>query len=236
MALDKFLFFPNGEVKITYSWGSKETEYESGYKKYKRQRVSAKKKYSFTVSGLTKDMERLIRFYNDHKGQYKPFLFGYDGEEEACYFSDVLNITRLYENATPVGFRCTVDLSVKKQRKKYGTPTENDTLPAPHGSVKHSIDHNVQVLEMGAEGRRIKSSYPHERLSCDWSGLKKDRDKIIELFNSHCRIPLLMKKGGAVYRVILPDSLEVTDLREQQNIVGYKASMDLEIVNEKEHR
>jgi hypothetical protein len=236
MALDKFLFFPYGDVKITYAWGSKETEYESGYKKYKRVRIASKKKYSFTVSGLTKDMERLIRFYNDHQGQYKPFLFEYDGIEEVCYFSDVLNITRLYECATPVGFKCEVGLSVKKQKTKYGAPLETNMLPAPYGEIKHSIDHNVQVLEMGAEGRRIKSTYPHEKLSCNWSGLKKDRDRIINLFNSHCRIPLLMKKGSKVYKVILPDSLEITDRREQQRIVGYKTSMDLEVVNDKEHR
>ena len=236
MALDKFLFFPRGEVKVTYSWGSKETEYESGYKKYKRTRIASKKKYSFTVSGLTKDMERLIRFYNDHKGQYKAFLFEYDGIEEVCHFSDVLNITRMYECSTPIGFKCTIDLSVEKQKKRYGLPSETDMLPSPHGEVKQSIDHNVQVLEMGAEGRRIKSTYPHEKLSCNWSGLKKDRDKIIDLFNSHCRIPLLMKKGGSIYKVILPDSIEIKDLREQQKIVGYKTSMDLEVVNDKEHR
>ena len=45
-----------------------------------------------------------------------------------------------------------------------------------------------------------------------------------------------MKKGGKVYKVILPDSLEITDRREQQRIVGYKTSMDLEVVNDKEHR
>lgn len=236
MALDKFLFFPYGEVKITYSWGSKETEYESGYKKYKRTRITSKKKYSFTISGLTKDMERLIRFYNDHKGQYKPFLFEYDEIEEICHFSDVLNITRLYECAVPVGFKCEVSLSVKKQRRRYGSPSETDILPPPHGEIKQSIDHNVQVLEMGAEDRRIKSTYPHEKLSCNWSGLKKERDKVIDLFNSHCRVPLLMKKGGKTYKVMFPDSLEITDIREQQRIVGYKTSMDLEVVNENEHR
>ena len=236
MALDKFLFFPYGEVKITYSWGSKETEYESGYKRYKRTRITSKKKYSFAISGLTKDMERLVRFYNDHKGQYKPFLFEYDGIEEICHFSDVLNITRLYECAVPVGFKCEVSLSVKKQRRRYGSPSETDILPPPHGEIKQSIDHNVQVLEMGAEDRRIKSTYPHEKLSCNWSGLKRERDKVIDLFNSHCRVPLLMKKGGKTYKVIFPDSLEITDIREQQRIVGYKTSMDLEVVNENEHR
>ena len=236
MALDKFLFFPYGSVKITYSWGNKETEYENGFKKYKRQRVLPKKKYSFTVSGLTKDMERLLRFYNEHNGQYKPFLFEYDGTEEACYFSDVLNVTRLYECARPVGFSCNIDLTVKKQMARYFSPSESDVLPAPHGEVKHSIDWNVQVLEMGADGRRPKGTYPHEKMSCNWSGLKKERDTIIGLFNSHCKIPLTMKKGGVIYKVMFPDSLEITDLREQQEIVGYKTSMDLEIVNENEHR
>lgn len=230
-SVGNFDFVPVGTVKLSYAWSSKDTTFENGSKQYRRTRVKSKKTMGFTINGHgIGSLEKFIDFYNNQFGQLNPFWFTYDGVKELCYFSDTISPKIHMECGKIVGFECDVSLEVDDQSTSYSTPSEDDVLPSPHGNITRSIDWNIQVLELGATGRRAKSKKPIEKLTCSFSGLKKDRDKIISLFNSHCKTPLILRYNGKDVKVKFPDSLEITDKREGTNIVGYECQIELEVV------
>lgn len=228
--IDTFSFVPHGDVKVSYSWASQEYTSEDGTKKYKRTRIKPKKTYSLSITGIYETMNKLIDFYSAHHGQADPFYFVYDGIKELCYFSEILTVKQTVSMGTIQEFSCSVALEVDDQVTMYPSPLETDVLPKPYNDFTRSIDWNVQVLEMGKSDRRRKSLVAHEKLNATWSGLKDERDKLIVLFNSHCRVPLTVTYDGKATKVILPDSIEITDKRSCGEIVGYTCTMELELV------
>lgn len=230
MAIDTFTLIPYGKVKVSYAWSSDEYESENGTKLYRRKRIHAKKTYSFTIQGIREDMDKLMDFYNAHHGQLDPFFFEYDGIKDLCYFSSTLAVKQTVAMKEIQMFSCDVALEVKAQSVSYPDASTDDILPSPYKDFTRTIDWNVQVLEMGATDRRAKSDRKHEKLNATWSGLKPERDTMIKLFNSHCRVPLKMEYDHNIISVILPDTMEITDYREGHNIVGYECQMEVEIV------
>lgn len=228
MALDKFPFAPKN-VKITYTWSSREFEFESMEKQCPRTRIKAKKTYSFSVAGT--NVREFIDFYNSQQGLLNPFLFTYDGVQELCYFSEAIAPKIYRECGKIVGFECDVSLEVDSQKASYSVPSESDQLPRPHGEFTYNSDWGTQVLEMGATQRRLKSPKAREKVTVNFSGTKDERDKIINLFNSHCRMPLILPMGNKTYKVRFPDSLTITDKREIKTIVGYETQLELEVLD-----
>ncbi len=229
--MDKFNITPIGDVKITYDWGSEEITFESSVKQYKRRRIHAKKTYAFTVSGI--DLPALVKFYNDQRGQEKPFYFTYDGITEICYFGAPINPKCKRENGMVMGYSCDIILEVEKQEHDYPAPNEHDVLPLPHGDTEEKLDWNTHIVSLGVLTRRgNRTQTPVRTVSCTWCGLKEDRDKIIELFNSHGRIPLELRYDGGRYKVILPGKLEITDHRELKTIVGFECQMDVQVIKQ----
>lgn len=235
MALGEFTFPIRGDVKISYQWGNKETEFESGLKQYPRKRIRAKKSYSFKMSGTKSSLESLVNFYNDQRGLLRPFWFAYDGKRELCHFGNALDPQLIRELGKVVGFTCEVVLNVEKQTVSYPTPSESDILPKPRKEVTHTIDWNTQTIDMGAVGYRWKQKTPTEKLSVKFSGKKPIRDTIISLFNSHCKTPLKIEIDEQTYSVMFEDKLDITDKREGQSIIGFECSMDLEVVRHGKH-
>ena len=230
MAIDTFTLIPYGKVKISYAWSSDEYESENGTKLYRRKRVHAKKTYSFTVQGIREDMDKLLAFYDKQHGQLNPFFFEYDGIKDLCYFSNVLTVKQSVAMKEIQMYSCEIALEVKAQSVLYPDASTEDMLPSPYKDFTRTVDWNVQVLEMGATDRRAKSNRKHEKLNATWSGLKPERDTMIKLFNSHCRVPLKMDYDHNIISVILPDTMEITDYREGKTIVGYECQMEVEIV------
>lgn len=228
MALDEFKFAPKS-VKINYAWSNREFEFESMEKQHPRTRIKAKKTYSFTVAGT--NIDEFIGFYNDHHGLLDPFYFTYDGVKELCYFSEAIAPKIYRECGTIVGFECEVSLEVDSQKASYSAnPLETDMLPRPHGEITRKYDWGTQIVEMGASQRRMKSPKARETITAKFSGAKSDRDKIIDLFNTHCKMPVILPMGNKQYRVMFPDSLTITDKREIKNIVGFETELELEVV------
>ena len=231
MALDEFTFKPYGDVKISYTWGSGEFTFEDASKQYPRRRVKAKKAYTFTIRYARKErLERFVKFYNDHKGQLDPFMFTYDGVKEMCYFSSSISPKLYVENKEIVCYECEVNLEVDSQVSNYPSALETDVLPSPRGTVTHEYDWATKVVEMVKSDRMMTSPKAREKFTAEWSGTKKTRDIIIKLFNSHCRMPLIFRHDGKEYKVRFPDSIEITDKREIQKIVGFSTSIELEVV------
>ena len=227
--MDTFPFIPNGKVKVSYDWQSKEKTFEDKSTQYVRKRIHAAKTYSFHIGGT--DFARLVNFYNSHRGQLDSFYFVYDNNTEECYFSSALNPKIHRENGKAVAYDCEVSLTVIKQTRKYAAPKETDMLPSLRNEVTHSYDWGTDLINFGvATQRRMTREKPKTVLSGEWTGSKANRDKVISIFNSHCRTPASIKYGGKVLKVILPDKLEITDLREQTVIVGFECSVDLEVI------
>lgn len=228
--MDIFPVVPKGEVKTTYQWNSKIITFESEKKSYYRKRIKAKKTYSFTVSGTKFNL--LVDFYNKQKGLLVPFYFTYDGITELCHFSQAISPKYIRELGSTKAYSCDVSLEVVKQASSYPSPNGNDMLPPARGELNVEYNWNTSVLTLGENtDRREKSSKVFRKITGNWSGSKKDRDLIISLFNSHCRSPLKFNFDGNIVNVMFPDSLEITDIREMSTIVGYKCSIELEVVD-----
>ncbi len=220
---------PMGNVRITYSWNNKEIQFESLRYQYLRRRVKPRKTYSFTVAGL--DLKKLVQFYNDCHGLKDSFQFTYDGVTEECHFAQAINPTVKREGGIIKAYECAVSLEVVTQKTKYGTPSENDVLPNVYGGTSKSYDWHTKVVSMGQSKRyRAMGNKPVEKISGTWCGLKPERDRLIALFNSHCKIPLKLKFNGEVVKVRFPDSLNIIDHRELKDIIGYECQMELEVV------
>lgn len=232
MALDSFDFIPHGEVKISYEWATEKTESEDGSVKWLRKRIHAKKTYIITIGGRKDDYERLVSFYNSHKGQLLPFIFTYDGIKEVCYFASTLNMKTKFEMKKLVGFTCEISLEVDKQTGFYGVGSENDILPAGHGEIVEEYDWDTTVYTTSSTQRRLKNKKPVRKMSVTFSGRKADRDRLIKLYNTHEMRPLIYISDGKAYKVRFPASITITDYREMKEIVGYKTTIDLEVLDE----
>ena len=227
--MDTFDFTPYGNVNITYEWSTQAVTFEDGTKQCFRQRVHAKKTYNFTISGM--DLPRLVKFYNKQKGMEKPFYFTYDGVTEVCYFAAAINPKCKRENGIVMGFSCEVGLEVEKQESVYPLPSTSDMLPRPWGDTDEQYNWNTKVVSIGQVTKRgNKQGTPTRTISGKWCGLKEDRDKLIALFNSHCRMPLKLPYNGGAWSVVFPDKIIVTDHRELKNIVGFECQMELEVI------
>ena len=135
------------------------------------------------------------------------------------------------ENGKIVAYSCEVSLEVEKQAKTYPVASESDVLPAPYGATDEQYNWNTQVVSMGVKSAwRNRQSKATRTIAGKWSGLKKDRDLLINLFNSHCRVPLTLRYNGETLKVMFPDKLEIKDKRELKTIVGYECQMELEVV------
>ena len=227
--MDRFPFVPRGKVTVTYDWQSKSKEFEDKTIQYIRRRIHAAKSYSFTIQG--KNYQRLVDFYNNHRGQLDPFYFVYDDAVEVCRFSNSLNPTLHRENGKTLGFSCDIGLTVEKITKKFPKPLETDLLPPLRNAVSQSYDWETGVVTYGAKSDyRLTRTKPKVTISGKWSGGKRDRDKIIKIFNSHSRKPASIKYEGKTLKVIMPDKLAVNDFREVGDIVGFECDVDLEVV------
>ena len=227
--MDVFSIPPKGEVSIVYEWSSNPVEFENYTKQYYRRRIHAKKTYAFTVSG--RDIKKLIDFYNKHRGLQDPFYFTYDGVTEVCYFSQAINPKCIRENGVIKAYSCNVGLEVDRQVTQYPVAQESDELPIPRGETDQSLDWHTQLVTAGQRTERMaRQTKPIRTIAGKWSGLKPERDKLISLFNSHCRVPLTFRYNGEVLKVVFPDKLEIKDKRELKTIVGYECQMELEVV------
>ena len=231
MALDKFKLSPKGNVQISLSWGSKKIDFQSGKYQILRKRIYAKKSYQFTVSGLTKDLEWLTSFYNSHYGQLKPFLFEYDGNVETVYFGGSLQLEVKREVGKIVGFSASITLDLDHRTATTSKALESDVLPRASGNISKTIDWNTKIYTSSSTTRRKERNTPETKLSANFKGSKKERDKIIALYESHEMIPLLFYYNNEKIKVRFPDSITLTDYREIKNIVGYSCDMDLEVVD-----
>lgn len=229
--LDTFKLNPRGNVEITLSWAPTRVEFMSGKSQFMRRRIHAQKSYSFTVSGTRKDMDWLIQFYNDHRGQFDPFYFEYDGNKEVVYFGEALKVKAKREVGVIVGFEATLSLELdSRQGLVTYHASESDTLPEATAPVTYMSDWNTKVDSQNATARRMEYTAPRQKLSVKFRGLKKDRDKIMRIYESHEMKPCLFPLDGKLVKVRLPESVTFIDYREIKQIVGYSCEMDLEMV------
>ena len=227
--MEVFKFTPYGDVTIGYQWDSKAMASENYTKQYYRRRIHAKKTYSFTVSGL--QLAELVKFYDRHKGLLEPFYFTYDGVTEVCYFAQAINPRCKRENGVIKAYSCEVALEVDRQVTAYPAALETDELPAPYGETDQVFDWHTQLVTAGQRTeRRARQTKPVRTITGKWSGLKPERDRLIRLFNAHCRVPLTFRYNGEVLKVVFPDKLEIKDKRELKTIIGYECQMELEVV------
>ena len=225
-----FPFVPVGKVSVTYDWQSKNKEFENKSVQYMRRRIHAAKSYSFKVRG--KDLNKLITFYNNHRGQLDTFSFAYDGQIEVCRFSNSLNPTLYREGGRTVGFECEIGLLVEGVTTVYPAPAETDLLPPLKNAVTKTYDWETGAVTYGVKtDYRLVRTKPKVTISGKWAGKKQDRDTIIKLFNSHSRKPASIRYEGEIIKVIMPDKLVITDLRETGTVVGFECSVDLEVVS-----
>ena len=229
---DTFRLNPRGQVKINLSWSPKRTDFMSGKTQIQRRRINAKKSYSFTVCGGRKDYDWLIKFYNEHYGQLKSFSFTYDGITETVYFGSALQVKVKREVGVIVGFTAEVSLDIDKRGiVAKAVPLESDELPRATANVTYSSDWNTKVYTQGSSTKRRKEyEKPREKLSVKFVGGKRERDRVIGLYESHEMTPCLFPYDGKMVKVRLPEAITVTDYREIKQIVGYSCEMDLEIV------
>lgn len=228
--LQVFKLNPKGKVKMSLAWNPKQSDFMSGRTQHQRRRINAKKSYAFTVCGGRKDYDWLMEFYNAHYGQLKPFLFNYDGKQEEVYFGSALSVKIKREVGSIVGFSADVTLDLDKRGKVSKiSPSESDELPKARPDVTRSVDWRTKIYGANATNRRKEYSEPVEKLSVKFQGTKKERDRLIALYESHEMLPCLFPFDGKLVKVRLPDSITITDYREIKNIVGYSCDMDLEI-------
>ena len=96
--------------------------------------------------------------------------------------------------------------------------------------MTYSSDWNTKVYTTSSTQRRLENESPTRKLSVKFSGGKKERDKVISLYESHEMTPCLFPYDGKMVKVRLPESITITDYREIKNIIGYSCEMDLELV------
>lgn len=228
--MDKvFDISPLGNVKISYSWNNKDIQFESTKKQYLRRRIKPLKIYSFTVAGL--DLRKLVSLYKDCHGTKDSFKFTYDGVTEDCHFAQAINPQVKRENGIIKAYSCDVVIEVESQKTNYPAPKTNDVLPNVYSDTQRSYDWETTVVSLGQSKRyRAHGKKAKEKISGKWCGIKQERDKIISLFNSHCKIPLKFKFNGEILNVRLPDKIEIIDHRELKRIVGYECQMELEVI------
>ena len=204
----------------------------SGRQQIRRKRINAKKSYSFTVSGSRKDFDYLIEFYNNHYGQLKPFIFKYDGNSEEVYFGSALSVKVKREVGEIIGFSAELSLDIDKRGTvKKITPSETDKLPNSRGEITYSSDWNTKVDAKNVTKRRKEYVKPRQKLTVTFRGNKKNRDRLIELYESHASMPLLFPYDGKMMKVRFPDSISITDYREVNKIVGYECQTELEVLD-----
>ena len=228
---DVFKLNPKGEVEINLSWSPQRIDFLSGKAQLLRRRINAKKSYSFKVCGGRKDYDWLLDFYDSHRGQFDGFYFDYDGKREVVFFGEALKVKVKRENGIIVGFTASISLELDHRGKVTKKPAkETDELPKATANVTYSSDWNTKVYTTSSTQRRLENESPTRKLSVKFSGGKKERDKVISLYESHEMTPCLFPYDGKMVKVRLPESITITDYREIKNIIGYSCEMDLEIV------
>lgn len=231
--LDTFDFIPHGDVKITYSWDSEQINFLNGYLQIHRKRIRAIKTYELTIAGTVDTLQKLHDFYDKQNGCLETFYFTYDGVKEVCRFTSKLDITQKLELHKTVFFTTKVVLRVIQQAKVYRGENLSPVFDFPFtNEVKETTDWNTKMVVMGAENAMKTYSIPIHTFSFNLSGLKNERDKLIEFYNVFGDFTLLkFGYSGQFHRVTMPKSITITDKRESGVVVGYKATMDLTSVN-----
>lgn len=228
---DVFRLNPKGDVEINLSWGPERIDFLSGKCQLLRRRIYAKKSYSFVVCGGRKDYDWLIKFYNDHRGQFDGFYFDYDGKREVVFFGNSLKVKVKRENGIIVGFKATIELELDHRSNVNIRPAgESDELPKATADVSYSFDWNTKVYTTSSTERRLENETPTRKLSVKFKGGKRERDRVISLYESHEMTPCLFPYDGKMVKVRLPETITITDYREIKQIIGYSCEMDLEIV------
>lgn len=233
-SMDVFPFTPVGDVKISLSWNDKEVAFDNGSKQYVRKRIHARKSYAFSVCGAADfktNLESLLKFYNDHRGLKDTFLFDYDGKMQTVRFSAAITPKCYRENGKIVTYQCDVTLDVLRQGEPKVAPTYDDILPVPQSKTEESYDWQTGKVELGAmTDYYTKRDTPLRKITGTWSGLKKERDKVLRIYDTYGKHPVAFENNGETLRVMLPDKLEVTDHREAGEVVGYQCQMELTVV------
>ncbi len=226
--------FPRGEVTYALDWSSFDVTFYNGRVQKNRKKIHPSRTLSFTVSGSRKDWEYLRDFYNEHHGCLMPFLFNYDGNILQCRFAEKITLIQKRELKNIIGFEALVVLTVDNQKSPYNTLPKIKQFDIPiRGQIEDEIDWNTNILDMLVKGRGETWKIPVHRFTFSLSGTKKERDKLIQMYDMYGDfVPIEFPANDEIYKCFMPPTLEITDIREGQKIVGYRAEMTLTSVNE----
>ncbi len=220
---------PRGEVQNIYSWESKEIQFYNGMVVHNRKRARAKKMLSFVVYGKENMLVYLRDFYDRHHGLLDKFYFNYDGVKETCQFAEKITFKQLREVKTIVGYSAEIKLQVDRSKVLYQGLPEFAEFDFPiRGTIEDTDDWNTNILETLANAREKTWNTPIHTFTFNMNGKKAERDRLLALYNRYGDFsPLQFINHGNIYSVYMPSELTVTDIREMQNIVGYKCQMTL---------
>lgn len=219
---------PRGEVSVTYTWGSTSVDYQTGSVQKHRNRIKAKKNFTFTVSGTKEKMDYLLSTYDKYKGLYDRFIFEYDDVKDICTFSEKIQVIEKRELKKIVGFECEIKIAADTQSSSYEYDDDNIFPFTPRGEVSEEVEWNTNVLDMGAPARMTTFTIPRRKFVFKVSGLKKDRQKLINLYNVYGDFtPIIFKYRGQEFECYFSESLTIVDKREIDKIVGFEAEIEL---------
>lgn len=231
--LDTFNVRPRGDVTHSFAWNSTEVKYWNGRVQHNRKRVKPLHTMSFTVSGLSEDLEYVSNFYDAHHGCLDPFYFVYDGKKETCYFSEKVTVRQNRELNKIIGYEMSVSLRIDHSTYDAQDIPEKPRFNFPIlGKIEDSSDWNTNLLDMLVVGREKTYDIPVHEFSFNLSGLKEERDKLISSYVSLGDFTKFrFDNKGMIYYVYYPSELQIVDKRELQNIIGYTCRMTLTSTN-----
>lgn len=238
MEYDSWPFAPTGNIKVTYAWSPVVTEFEFGNRQYNRTQIHAKKSYELKVSGELELMDSLVDFYERHKGRSVPFYVTYyDDVRELCFFGAPLQITYFRELHNIVGGEAKITIEVAWQTTNYPSPSINDMLPLSRGKLEYSNDWNTTIYTTSSTQRRLKNQVPNQTVKVHFEGEREDRDKLINLFNSHEMVPLKLPayrpNHDDFYWVRFPTTITIEDKIAfedgKKQIVGFSSDIEFDV-------
>lgn len=220
---------PRGEVQNIYSWGSKEIQFYNGMVVHNRKRARARKTLSFVVYGKENMLGYLRDFYDRHHGLLDKFYFNYDGTKETCRFAEKITFKQIREAKNIVGYSAEIKLQIDRSKVLYQELPEFAEFDFPiRGEIEDTDDWNTNILETLADAREKTWNNPVHTFTFNMNGKKAERDRLLALYNLYGDFsPLQFINHGNIYNVYMPSELTITDIREMQNIVGYKCQMTL---------